>query len=664
MDSLIGIVSVVLGIGFLIFIHELGHFLAAKWYDVKVEKFSIGFGPSIWEFRKGETVYALAWIPLGGFVAMQNEDGVPGDAAASDDPRSFPNKSVGARIAIMSAGVVMNVIFGLLCFIGLYGSGMMTQSPTILGLVAPGSPSYEAGLREGDRVVAVGGIDSDLDFDRMRMRIMLSGPGETVELKVERPGHEGLLTIPIQPRSRDGDIAPTIGVLPTHSLTLLDVKESDRVRPYEAPPGIEESAKAAAEKLDLKPGDRVVALIPQGGEEQAVKSYEEFHSLMARYAAVPVELVLERKVGDGASAASERHKAIVPPNRIVDLGLIMTPGPVASLRHDGVAAKAGFKVGDEILAIDGQSDFDPVRLPALIAEKAGQAIPILVKREGESGAITLTATPEREAAWLPLPIRSDQPMDLPGLGMAISVRPVVKGVRPGSPAEKAGIKPGQALASLTISDPTLDPKKPREITLKFEGDDAKRDWMPVFSTLQAVPVGPVSVTLVGQKEPIRLETAAVDGWWNPDRGLNFEVLTEPMPALSVGAAIRRGYEETVFNIQSIYYTILRMFQGRVSTKGIGGPITIFAIGKSTASEGWMEFIKFLAVISVNLAVVNFLPIYPLDGGQLLLLLCEGVRGRPLPASLMAATQRVGLLLVLILMLFAIGQDIIRTITGS
>jgi regulator of sigma E protease len=112
--------KVVLGLGFIIFIHELGHFLAAKWCDVHVKTFSIGFGPAVpfCSYKWGETTYMVGVIPLGGYVSMVGEgtgettpDGDPDDD--DNDPRSFKNKSVGSRMVIISAGVIMNVVSGM-----------------------------------------------------------------------------------------------------------------------------------------------------------------------------------------------------------------------------------------------------------------------------------------------------------------------------------------------------------------------------------------------------------------------------------------------------------------------------------------------------------------------------------------------------------------------
>src|SRR5205814_7414412 len=117
LDGIVRAALVTVGLGFVIFIHELGHFLAAKWCDVHVLTFSIGFGPALpgCSYKKGETTYKLSLLPLGGYVNMVGEGT---DADESEDyPRSFKNKSVGQRMAIISAGVVMNVLFGALAFI-------------------------------------------------------------------------------------------------------------------------------------------------------------------------------------------------------------------------------------------------------------------------------------------------------------------------------------------------------------------------------------------------------------------------------------------------------------------------------------------------------------------------------------------------------------------
>src|SRR5206468_4571484 len=124
-------------------IHELGHFLAAKWCDVHVETFSIGFGPPLpgCHFTRGETTYMIALIPLGGYVKMVGE-GSESDEN-EDDPRSFKNKTVGQRMLIISAGVIMNIILAAVCIVGVYTTSGVERQSGVIGVVEYGSASWQ-----------------------------------------------------------------------------------------------------------------------------------------------------------------------------------------------------------------------------------------------------------------------------------------------------------------------------------------------------------------------------------------------------------------------------------------------------------------------------------------------------------------------------------------
>ena len=191
-------VKIAVGLGLVIFIHELGHFLLAKWNGVKVEKFSIGFGPTLFGFRRGETEYVMAALPLGGFVKMLGE-GPEDEASKSTDPRAYPNKSVSARMAIISAGVIMNVFLAFGCFVFYYANPRVEQPP-VLGVVSAGSPAYEAGLRPGDEIVAIDGR-RDLGFADLLEKVVLELVGAGPSLRGEAAGTRGI------DRSRPGGLA-------------------------------------------------------------------------------------------------------------------------------------------------------------------------------------------------------------------------------------------------------------------------------------------------------------------------------------------------------------------------------------------------------------------------------------------------------------------------
>ena len=245
---LFNVLKVVFGLGFVIFIHELGHFLAAKWAGVKVEKFFLGFDPyglRVASFRRGETLYGIGAIPLGGYVKMLGES-AEGEDEPTDDPRAFSNKSVGARTIILSAGVVMNLVLGLVLFTVAYLSGVQ-ELPPRLGAVEAGSPAYEAGLRPGDEIVSIDG-KGDVNFLRLRLKTSLSAPEQVLHFGVKRPGVAEPIPVDVVPRRQAKSDKPTIGVAPCGSLRLAD-EEALRGRRRPA-------SSATAPKVDEFPEGR------------------------------------------------------------------------------------------------------------------------------------------------------------------------------------------------------------------------------------------------------------------------------------------------------------------------------------------------------------------------------------------------------------------------
>jgi regulator of sigma E protease len=153
------IVPFVIVLGVLIFFHELGHFLVAKYFGVKVLKFSLGFGPKLVGKKIGETEYLISFFPLGGYVKMLGEDPHETDEPLSleEQMKSFSNKHVLKRISIVAAGPLFNLFLALMIFFGFYlfaGSQVMTPE---IGQVREDSPADKAGLLKGDKIVAIGG---------------------------------------------------------------------------------------------------------------------------------------------------------------------------------------------------------------------------------------------------------------------------------------------------------------------------------------------------------------------------------------------------------------------------------------------------------------------------------------------------------------------------
>ena len=155
------ILPFVVVLGVMIFFHELGHFIVAKYFNVKVLKFALGFGPKIIGKELGETEYSVRYIPLGGFVKMlgenEEEDDESKDLSPSDEKRAFNKQHAMKRIAIVAAGPIFNLILALALFCGSYlisGNYLMT---TEIGQITDASPAYKAGLKNGDIITAVEG---------------------------------------------------------------------------------------------------------------------------------------------------------------------------------------------------------------------------------------------------------------------------------------------------------------------------------------------------------------------------------------------------------------------------------------------------------------------------------------------------------------------------
>lgn len=186
MHIIIGIIKVVFLLGFLVLIHEGGHFLVAKLCKVKVREFSIGFGPKLFAKQGKETKYSLRAIPFGGYVDML------GEAEASCEQGSFSNAKVGHRIAIVAAGAIVNIMFGILVyFLLMTGSG--ANRSTVIQSLIPEYISENTVLQPGDKILEINGkktrIKSDVD------EILLQSNGETLDMLVNRNGENLALKV-------------------------------------------------------------------------------------------------------------------------------------------------------------------------------------------------------------------------------------------------------------------------------------------------------------------------------------------------------------------------------------------------------------------------------------------------------------------------------------
>ena len=347
----------------------------------------------------------------------------------------------------------------------------------------------------------------------------------------------------------------------------------------------------------------------------------------------------------------------------------MTPGPVAAVRPDSPGSKAGFLAGDVITSVEGKSDYNPMRLPDMAYAMVGKRMTFQVRRtiRDHTEDVTVVATPDDSPVWAEN-VENVEPLEIPGLGIAIIVTPKVAAVVPGSPAEKAKIKPGDVIATIQFAppkpesgdeedepevEPGAEPKWQKAIKL----DGSQSSWPWVFDVIQGSPE-PVRFELANGKA-VMMTPQPVPDWFSPMRDINFYPLTRIVPPQPFGVAVVKGWRDTQNMALSIFGLIRSWIQGRLGGDSIGGPVKIGEIAFKVAKFGGLaSFMRFLGLLSVNLAVINFLPIPPLDGGQMTFLIAEKIRGKPLPENAVAYPTIAGLIFVFVVFVLVFFKDVL------
>lgn len=545
-SGLSAIVPFVILLGILIFVHELGHFLVARWCGVRVEVFSLGFGKKLLTYKKGDTTYALSMIPLGGYVKMFGEQNGEG-LSAEDKKVSFTHKNVWQRIAIVLAGPLMNFFFAILVFFVVALIGEDAKIP-VLGDVTKDSPAYTAGFRSGDQI----------------------------------------LTINQTPITTWEDVQNALSMKESHDLHLdVEVKR-------------EGSGESATISTIAKPEPN----------PNVLSSFDYLATV----------------------------EGISPYSKGTTVG-VLDSSPLKAL---------GLRTGDTLVSINGRKVSYWRQLEdTLRGLNANEplVIDVLGQREEdkETKSITLTLASSEAISSYSLATLGLESSDL-----------YLSRVIEGSPAKAAGLRAGDRLIKINNivlsrwedvlnNIKSFDGKKPVALTILRDGKIAELEITPKMTT---------QMTASGAEE--KRYTIGI----SPIPNI---AAPEIMTLRSSGAvdALIRGTEKTWDVTVMTVMSFVRLFQAKISPKNIGGVISIGQAASETFKIGITQFLQMMAIISVNLFILNLLPVPVLDGGHLVFYIIEVVKGAPLSMRKMEVAQQVGLAILMSLMIFALFNDFTR-----
>ncbi len=555
-------------IGVLIFVHEFGHFIVARYFDVKIHRFSIGFGPALVKWTGKETEYTISILPLGGYVHMAGSDLESAEELSEDDQkRSLMAKPIWQRSLIVLAGPVANLILPIVIYFG-FGMIQVEATPTVIGQVFPDTPAAEAGLQPGDRLVRIDGRDIRF-WHELKWRVEPHGERQ-IEIVFERDGE--LHTTHALPETIVSE--DTLG---------LRRESVARIGIHASPAGtviVPSDPDGPAARGGLQFLDKVVAV-----DGEPVKRFDELEALVRTSDGSPMTLRVLRshRVDFAFAGLHQRHLITVEVTpTLVDGSYTLKIDPanhyISRVTPGGPAEAAGLRAGDKVIAMDGWRHGNWY----LLQERIRNVInPMIAERDANR----------------------DEDAELPE---DISVEFVLTVVRGGETLEI--------------------PYSPRVIAYQDE----------TTQTMYRIDYG-----------------------W--EATMNFTTLIKehhPLGSRIVHSA-RTGVEETWKFTKMMGNGLLRLVQGRITLRSVGGPIMIGELAAEAGRAGYEPFLRMMALISINLAIINLLPIPILDGGRLVFFALEALKRGPLSLRTRQIASYVGLVLILLLMLLAFKNDIER-----
>jgi regulator of sigma E protease len=655
------VVVVLLGFGSVVLVHEFGHFIVAKLGGIKVEAFSIFMPPTLVGIRKTkagfqfrfvpslshgneeppeqveETEYRIGLFPFGGYVKLLGQEDT-GPVKQVTDPRSFANKPVSIRAAVIAAGVTFNVISAALIFMIVFLIGIKLP-PAVVGEVIPKSPAARAGLQPGDEVLKIDGQTKDLDFSNILIAAALSKADAPVPITVRHPDGS-IEETAVVAESLPGSQFRDFGITQPLSLKIAQVAEPNVLR----------------ERTGLMPGDSLVAV-----NGRKVDHYWELSRIVRQTLTprikmtaerpkdsqgvelVQTELPLDWTVSDNGDVKSEADLShvfsMVPRLRVME---------VDKERGSGITVEqedtSHLRAGDVILAAGQTKNPTYKELREITTEYEGKPLPIQVLRTDANGVertVTMNVKPRRDSGANRVVIGF-----VPTLDAAHAV--VAKTVPTEGPAGALDIPRGARIVSVnqkpvsSFYDVIAEVQRwqGQPVALQYRLDEQAEGGVTLPATLTGRPVSVGSVLA----EPVPFKP--MDRLYQAKDPIN---------------AIGMGYRRTWTFVAQTYITLKRLIGGLISPKNLMGPVGIITVSyQIVAQQPLTNYIYFLGLISATIAVINFLPVPPFDGGLIVLMLIEKIKGSALSERTQGILAYAGWALVLLLLIYVTYNDIYRS----
>ncbi len=677
LDTLGDVLLFILGFGALVAIHEWGHFIAARWAGIRVYQFAVGMGPPICSWRKGvgfrmgstyeaaankcaaltgqdpqnvdtinlpqqigQTEYRLSWFPIGGYVKMRGQEDL-NPQATSSAPDSYTMTAPWKRLIVISAGVIMNLLVGAALFMVIYKVGIM-MPPPVVGEIAEGQPAALAeptnglslgvesvGLEPGDRITSINGHRTR-SFQDIFAAAAMNGQDDAMEVLVERPGVEGDLRFEMTPRMNEATRFQELGIYAQTSTTLV---ENARLGPE-------------LQKLGLPGVSPGMTLATLDGEETS--THLQVRRIIDASEGRPLEAVF-------TGPDDERVLLEIEPNAALQSATVeLAPDQRTSVRHllgmtpplevrsvdTDRARRAGLVAGDIFARVGGLNWPNFAEAIGEIRRHSGRTIELTVVREG--AFVDLSA-----------PVRSDGTIGFGAMDAGDSTILATRIPADALEAEDSGVTgtppidlpPGSVITSVNGAPVSSFTEIRSALRAAANGDeDATVNIgarLPLGGAYGAGPDTDTTWTIAARD----MKAIGELGWINPLHASFFEAVRELDKATGPIDALDRGLADTKRMVAMTYLTIVRLFQGTVKVEHLKGPVGIVHIGSTIADRGLIDMLWFLAIISVNLAVLNFLPLPIVDGGQAIFVLVEWATGKPVSIAVQNIATLAGLALL-------------------